>query len=253
MKSIYTLLLAVIIYTVNPITIYAQCTPGDESTCPDPENNGEVCPAVLPNGIIGTAYNQQFTIITPQEYEYGGNSIPLHHIQIKDVANLPPNISWETNAADSIFMSGTYYCVLLTGTCDETGTFPLKIVVDAYIDIPIIGITKIPNIVDSTSISMKVTWDPDGIDSYQESTLAINLWPNPFQNDIYFELPENDRSEVDVKIYSILGKMLMSKSFSGNMLSKKYHLDISHLHEGTYLLKVNSGDKQVSKLIRKTP
>jgi hypothetical protein len=237
---------------MNPTMNYGQCTPGDETTCPDPENNGEVCPAVLPNGIIGKAYNQQFTIIAPPEYDIEGTIIPLHHIKIVDVKNLPPGITWETNASDSIFMVGTYYCVLLSGICNETGTFPLKIVVDVYIDFfgqPVYA----TQISDSTSISMKVTWDPDGIDSYQESTLAIKLWPNPFQNDIYFELPENDNNLVDVEIYSILGKILMSKSFSGNVNSNKYRLDISHLHEGTYLLKVNSGDKQVSKLIRKTP
>jgi len=251
MKSIFTLLIAAFIFTVNPITINAQCTPGDESTCPDPENNGEVCPAVLPNGIIETSYNQQFTIIAPPEYDIEGNIIPLHHIKIVDVKNLPPGITWETNASDSVFMVGEYYCVLLSGTCNETGTFPLKIVVDVYLDFfgqPVYA----AQITDSTSISMKVTLDPDGIEAYQENSLAIRLGPNPFRNDIYFELPDNDNNAVDVKIYSILGNMLLSKSFSGNVNSEKYHLDVSHLNEGMYLLKVNSGNKQVSKLIRKT-
>jgi hypothetical protein len=251
MKSIFTLLIAVIIYTVNPITLYAQCTPGDETTCPDPENNGEVCPAVLPNGIIGKEYSQEFTIIAPPEYEIDGNIIPLHHIKIVDVQNLPPDISWETNAADSVFLVGTYYCVALNGMCSETGSFPLKIVVDVYLDFfgqPVYA----TQIADSTSISLKVTWDPDGIEAYQENSLAINIWPNPFQNEISFELPDRSNEPVNVEIYSIIGSRLISKNFAAPVQSNTYRIDGSQLPQGIYLLKVTSGEKKVTKLIRKS-
>ena len=114
MKTISTFIIAILLMSINPATSFAQCTPGDETTCPDPENNGEVCPAVLPNGIIGKEYSQEFTIIAPPEYEIDGNVIPLHHIKIVDVENLPPGITWETNASDSVFMVVTYKCVLLS-------------------------------------------------------------------------------------------------------------------------------------------
>ncbi|MCB2208382.1 MAG: T9SS type A sorting domain-containing protein [Bacteroidetes bacterium] len=251
MKSLFTLLIAALIFAVNPITINAQCTPGDESTCPDPENNGEVCPAVLPNGIIETSYNQQFTIIAPPEYDIEGNIIPLHHIKIVDVKNLPPGITWETNASDSVFMVGEYYCVLLSGTCNETGTFPLKIVVDVYIDFfgqPVYA----AQITDSTSISMKVTWDPDGIEDYQENSLAINIWPNPFQDEFSFELPDKSNEPVNIEIFSIIGSRLISKNFAARVQSNIYRIDGSQLPQGTYLLKVTSDEKKVTKLIRKS-
>lgn len=177
MKSIITLIITVCFFIMNPVINYGQCTPGDETTCPDPENNGEVCPAVLPNGIIGKEYSQEFTIIAPPEYDWNDQIIPLHHLKIVDVTNLPPGITWQTNATDSVFMVGTYYCVLLSGISDETGSFPLKIVVDVYINFlgnPVYA----TQVVDSTSISLKVTWDPDGIEIYQENSLAINVWPN---------------------------------------------------------------------------
>ena len=102
--------LAVMILTTG--VVLAQCTPGDETSCPDPENNGEVCPAELPNGIIGQEYSQEFTIIIPPEYNWEGNVIPIDHIKIMNVGNLPPDITWQTNAEDSIFNPETYYCVL---------------------------------------------------------------------------------------------------------------------------------------------
>ena len=59
MKTISTFIIAIFLIGISPATTIAQCTPGDETSCPDPENNGEVCPAVLPNGIIGKEYKQK--------------------------------------------------------------------------------------------------------------------------------------------------------------------------------------------------
>ncbi len=252
MKTIFTLIISAFLLTMNPAISYGQCTPGDETTCPDTENNGEVCPAVLPNAIIDREYSQEFTIIAPPEYEWNEQIIPLHHLKIVDVTNLPPGVTWQTNASDSIFMVGTYYCVLLSGVSAETGNFPLKIVVDVYVNFlgnPIYA----TQVVDSTSISMKVTWDPDGIESYQENSLVINLWPNPFNNELYFDLPDNENKTVSIQLFSILGNRLLSKSFTDHEYREQYRLDVSHLPNGTYLLKVNSGTKQVSRLVQKTP
>jgi len=251
MKSIITLIITVCFFMMNPELNYGQCTPGDETTCPDPENNGEVCPAVLPNGIIGKEYSQEFTIIAPPEYDWNDQIIPLHHLKIVDVTNLPPGITWQTNATDSVFMVGNYYCVLLSGISDETGSFPLKIVVDVYINFlgnPVYA----TQVVDSTSISLKVTWDPDGIEVYQENSLAINVWPNPFQNEISFELPDKSNEPVNVEIFSIIGSHLISKDFVAPIQSNTYRIDGSQLPQGTYLLKVTSGEKKVTRLIRKS-
>ena len=247
---LYTFLL-LIGFSISSIS-YSQCTPGDENSCPDLENNGEVCPAVLPNGIIGQEYSQEFTIIAPPEYEIESTIIPLHHIKIVDVQNLPSDITWETNASDSVFMVGTYYCVLLSGLCNETGDFPLKIVVDVYIDVfgnPVYA----AQITDSTSISLKVTWDPDGIETYRDDRLDIKLWPNPFKDEIFFSLPDNNINPVRVELYSILGNKIINKDFDSKINNDQYRINCSHIPNGTYMLSVISGNKRVSKLIRKTP
>lgn len=249
MKTFTRLVISFFFFMFTTGMIFAQCTPGDENTCPDPENNGEVCPAVLPNGIIGQPYSQEFTIIIPPEYVYMGNTIPIDHIKIMDVGNLPPDITWETNAEDSIFNPDTYYCVLLSGTCAETGEFPLKIVVNAYVDFS--GtIIEISDITDSTSISMKVTWDPNGIQTYRKNQLNIKLWPNPFHDEITFTLPDiNDR--VTVELYSIIGNSLLTKKFEARPTNSKYQIRVPSLPNGTYMLRVTSGKRSVSRLIRK--
>ena len=133
MKSIFTLLIAAFIFTVNPITINANARQEMKAHALTRKTTAKFVLLCSRTGSSETSYNQQFTIIAPPEYDIEGTIIPLHHIKIVDVKNLPPGITWETNASDSVFMVGEYYCVLLSGICNETGTFPLKIVVDVYI------------------------------------------------------------------------------------------------------------------------
>lgn len=250
MKLNITIITIVLSILFSPIFIKAQCTPGNSTTCPDLENNGEVCPAVLPDGITGMDYNEEFTILAPPEYDLMGTVIQLHHIKIADVNNLPPGISWQTNAADSVFNVGTYYCVLLSGESNQVGNYPLHIVVDVYIDLfglPVFA----AQIIDSTSISLNITWDPNGIETQITNDLAINLWPNPFVNDFTFEIAGVGNEIVRTEIYSLLGNKLISNDFNANAIDNKYKIDCSGLPAGTYLIKVISNNKHVSKLIRK--
>ena len=250
MKSKIILIAIILSFLFSSTLINAQCTPGNSTTCPDLENNGEVCPALLPNGIIGQEYSEEFTILAPPEYELLGNIIQLHHIKIVDITKLPPGITWQTNAADSVFNVGTYYCILLSGQSNEVGYYPLHIIVDVYLDFfgtPVFA----AQVTDSTSISLNISWDPNGIEIRSKKDLAINLWPNPTSNDLMFELPDSDNNIVKTEIYSLLGNKLISKDFDGNAIEDKYKIDCSSLPEGTYLIRVIAGNKHVSKLIRK--
>ncbi len=249
MKAYIRLIIPFFILVFTTGITFAQCTPGDENSCPDTENNGEVCPAELPNGIIGQNYNQEFTIIAPPEFNYDGKIIPLHHLKIVNVGSLPPGITWQSNAEDSVFMVGTYYCVLLSGTCSETGDFPLKIIVDVYIDAfgtPVFA----AQVIDSTSISMKVTWDPNGIQTYRKNQLNIRLWPNPFRDQISFTLPDNN-DKVTVELYSIIGNKILIREMEAIPAGDRYHIRLPSVPNGTYMLRVTSGRKSVSQLIRK--
>ncbi len=249
MKLFTRLFSTLILIIFSTGIVLAQCTPGDETTCPDPENNGEVCPAELPNGIIGQEYSQEFTIIIPPEYNWEGNVIPIDHIKIMDVGNLPPDITWQTNAEDSIFNPGTYYCVLLSGTCAETGVFPLHIVLNVYVEV-LGNIVEIEGVTDSTSIAMQVTWDPNGIRTYRKNQLNINIWPNPFRDEISFSLPDNN-DRVKVELYSIIGNNLLTREFEAIPAGSTYRFKVPSLPDGTYLIRVSSRNKSVSRLIRK--
>ncbi|MDX1285096.1 MAG: hypothetical protein R3182_08795, partial [Draconibacterium sp.] len=46
---------------------YSQCTPLDSTSCPDPEENGQICPNILDTVIVGSEYMQEVTILPPSK------------------------------------------------------------------------------------------------------------------------------------------------------------------------------------------
>jgi hypothetical protein len=227
---------------------FAQCIPGDSTTCPDPEGNGEVCPAVLPPIYIQADYEQQFTVLAPPELDTLGSVITLHHITLLDVLNLPEGIEWQSNALNNEFFVGTYYCVLLSGVTNAApGNYPIKIVVDIYASVAGTPV-KLGTTVDSTSLSVEVTWNPNSIfeNSYGQENLKI--WPVPFQNEVNVQLKSFSGGKVQVEMYNLLGGMVFQQELEPDYAGK-FFINTSLLKQGSYLLSISYGGSRFSKMI----
>lgn len=149
------LLFSVVALVFGVTQLIAQCTPQNATTCPDPENNGQICPDSLAPGFVGVPYSQTVTILPPPSVNYGGNPIPMNKIVIQQISNLSPGITWVSNQPNNSFPAGVYSCILLSGTPTQTGVYPLKITVDAYITFmgqPVLAATQ----TDSTSVIMTI-------------------------------------------------------------------------------------------------
>jgi alkaline phosphatase D len=78
-----------------------------------------------------------------------------------------------------------------------------------------------------------------GIDS---SPIVLSVYPNPSEEYLSVQMQNQIAGVVTISVFSIEGKMLISKSYKvdeGNL--EKYHLDITQLANGPYLLKVSDG------------
>lgn len=242
MKKIIIALFAGLFFLFLNNNSFAQCTPEDETTCPDPENNGEICPDTLPDLTQGIFYSETVTILPPPETEITpGTMYPLHHIQIMDIQNLPQGITWISNDPDTVFMVGTYYCILLDGTPTDTGTYFLKIVVDAYIpgisgsDPVFLGTT-----IDSTSVFLTVLEGQGIIIEPEYGDLSfISAIPNPFSGttDIKFFIKE--KSEIEFLVYNLIGEQIHRQSFFVSAGENSIHYDGSELPKGMYLFSVS--------------
>lgn len=159
MKQIFTLV--VLFFTALQVS-QAQCTP-DAAGCPDVGNPGEICPAILPSGVQGEPYSQTITILPPASATVGGLPVTLFQVELLSVTNLPAGLSYESNQASNIFLSNNYYCVLLSGTPLDTGTFPLKITVMPYLNVFGVPVSTFTEVVDSTSVTMQILPQGNGI------------------------------------------------------------------------------------------
>lgn len=253
MKKLYTLILFLLFGFLSAGTCNAQCTPGDSLSCPDPENNGEVCPELLPNAMVNQTYQQEFTILAPPAYHDSATSITidLHHIKLLDVGNLPPGITWVSNTDDSVFMVGTYYCVLMEGTPSVTGEYPLEIQVEVYINFfgtPILADT----IVDSTSLAISVI-EESGLFEYGVSPIQnLEIFPNPFSSSVEFLFFLTEPEEITLEIYNLLGKRIYSETITAQLGENNLDFDGTQLNPGIYFCSFSDSRNVVSKRIIKT-
>ncbi len=222
---------------------HAQCTPLSAEECPDPENNGEVCPDSLAHGYLNLLYSQVATILAPLS---DTNGIPIHHLTLQSVDNLPPGLTFQTNAANNEFLAGNYYCILMEGTPQEAGTFDLKIIVDIYINffgVPVYALT----VTDSTSLAIQII-DNTGVP--EDGSLAVTEnFPNPFNSWTSFRLQSGDAGPAGFSMYDLQGRRLAFESFRLVPGEQFYHFNGEHLPPGTYVYTITAGSYAVRGLI----
>ncbi|MCX6234508.1 MAG: T9SS type A sorting domain-containing protein [Bacteroidetes bacterium] len=234
---------------------FPQCTPMDSIACPDPENNGEVCPETLPGGIAGIAYESVATILPPPEVEFQpGVFIPLHHIKLTDVQNLPPGITYQSDSPDNIFLVGTYYCILLSGVPTVAGNYVLKIIVDIWAE----GIGGgepiwIAQQTDSTSLSIKIIWDPNAIDEPNDDSFHLDgCKPNPFIDRTRISFYSPDPAELSFDIYDLLGQIMYHQVFPAIRGENFIDLNGGRLPAGLYYYSISGAEKKLTKILIKT-
>lgn len=227
----------------------SQCTPGDSISCPDPENNGQICPDTIAPAYKGLDYKQEITFLAPSRIDTLSLSIDIHHITLVSIDGLPEGIDWETNAENDEFFPEIYYCILFAGNTNvDSGFYPITIVIDVYtlfLGEPV----KVVQIEDSTSLSMRVLNEPSAIGE-QADKMVSRIWPNPFENE--FSLEMNGLSGlVEVELINILGERVHKQVYNSPGGLYQVKVDASFLPEGIYFVRLINGDRRRSYMVSK--
>lgn len=70
------------------------------------------------------------------------------------------------------------------------------------------------------------------------------MHPNPIKgNRLYFET----NKDLDIKIYDILGKLIIDKS----VISNNNFIDISNIKKGIYLVRISNNNQSITKKLIK--
>jgi hypothetical protein len=236
-------LLTILSVAFLSLNMYSQCTPLSPAECPDPENNGQICPDTLPDAYLNQPYSEVITLLVPLADTTG---IPLHHLTLVTVDNLPSGITWISNSPDSVFMAGNYYCILLEGSPTVADTFWLHIVLDVYVNFfgqPVYATT----ITDSTSVFMTVT-DNTGIKEEENISIA-GSYPNPFISWTSTKFFSKETAEVTLQVYNLLGELLEERRMTARPGENYFHYNGETLSPGTYCFVLRTGNSVQSRLM----
>lgn len=239
-QKIYAILI-LISFNLLAFNGFSQCEPMTPEQCPDPENNGQICPDTLDMAYLNQFYSVTATIKPPVNYYLPPDStlISLHHVKLTEVGNLPPGLTWQSNSPDSIFVAGEYYCVQMEGTPDSAGVFPLKITVDVYV--LVFGVpVKAATVTDSTSLFITVI-DNSGIHETSQSELTVRQnVPNPFHNITTVEYILERPAIIEFEVYTMQGKRVHYEKLNSLKGINSLTFDGRYLSPGTYFYKLKS-------------
>jgi hypothetical protein len=248
MKNLIFHACLIIMVIISTQTLYAQCEP-DTINCKDVLLPGEICPLILPEGIVNKPYEKVFTVIPPNQatIEYG--TVDIVKIVIDTVGNLPPGFNYQTNS--DTFYVDTAYCILLSGIPTTPGTYDLYIRVIPYIYSIAFGVFEGPPVVDDTSLSVTIR-EPSGIDEFSGKEFVIfEASPNPFRNSTRIGFYSNNPYPVELKFYNLLGQLIYSEKIFGVKGKNYFDFDGRLLQSGTYLYNISGNGTSITKKIVK--
>lgn len=249
MKHFILYIVTILVLIVNPRLSFSQCQP-DTVNCKDVLLPGEICPLILPEGIVNEAYEEVFTVIPPYKatFEYG--TIDIVKIIIDTVGNLPPGLNYQTNS--DTFYIDTAYCVLLSGTPKTPGIYDLYIRVIPFLYSPLLKIViPGPAVVDDTSLTIIIR-DPSGIDEFRGKTFAaLEAIPNPFETTTRIGFYTHTQGQFELTIYNLLGQLTYSEDITGVPGRNYFNFKGIEMKPGTYLYNISgNGNSITKKLIR---
>jgi hypothetical protein len=85
--------------------------------------------------------------------------------------------------------------------------------------------------------------NPNGTDA-DESNDALTIWPNPTDGAVDIRLNFSEKYIYQVSVVNLLGETVLTKDVESIPGLNELHLDLSHLSEGTYFIKIESPEFQ---------
>ena len=240
--------IAVSLLILLPRISFSQCQP-DTVNCKDVLLPGEICPMILPDGIVNEVYEEIFTIIPPDTFIFQDIPIQIVKIVIVNVGNLPSGLNYQTNS-DTFYVDKAY-CVLLSGTPVITGVYNLHIKVIPFVYSSIFGVTPFPAIEDSTSLSITIR-EPSSIDEFRGKKFSdLEAFPNPFEATTRIGFYTSGEGSFELQVYNLLGQLSYHENITGIPGKNYFNFNGADLKPGTFLYNISgNGNTVTKKLIR---
>ncbi len=220
----------------------------DTINCKDIGEPGEICPDSLPAAMEGVPYDEIITIITPASFSFGELSAEIVKIELDTILNLPPGIVFSSEYRE--FFPDSVYCVSLSGTPTDSGTYYLGITVTPTIKIAGI-ITKLDPMTDDTSVYIRVEHPSASGLIVDNGFSLIASYPNPFQVNTRVGFNLNTPDEIELVVFNMVGRRIYHEKMLGSPGKNYFKFTGEELPSGIYLYSVVRGKKVLNgKLVK---
>lgn len=249
----------------------AVCTP--DITCVPTDSTFGICPdsaTGIPSGIINQAYTVTMSIKLPATSIVLGQTVTLSHLALTEVlvdtstsgtpayvdlsiiglnylgngSNTP---SGGATGIGSYTMTKFCYwdapgasCVIVSGTPTKAGDFPIRIKSKARGVVS--GFGTWANATENNNYILHVVDPAAGIESLNLSKfdVAQNI-PNPFSTKSEIVFTSVNNSDVEFKVYDMLGAVVYSSNFKSVKGINTISLDANSFAPGVYMYSVKNG------------
>ncbi|MDQ3048524.1 MAG: T9SS type A sorting domain-containing protein [Bacteroidota bacterium] len=237
---------AVLIAAVTIQSTAQTCTP-DVSCIPSGQTYG-ICPdsaTGMAPGVVGVPYSEVMSMMVPPDgTDFGYPTATITTIDIISVDNLAPGLSYTCTPAGCSFPGNTNGCILITGT--PTMVWDSMIRVNAIAYATIFGVPV--NLPQTNEQYRSVVTGPASVDDLKMNEFDVDQnSPNPFtaKSDIRFSSLNN--TEVEFKVYNLLGAVVYSNKFKAEKGLNTITIQANSFAPGVYVYSVKNGEKTITK------
>jgi len=235
----------------------------DHGICPDSATN-------IPAGTVNQAYTVTMSILTPPTTLYNGVSVNLSHLALTDVqVQIAGTYVPLSNLGLTYLGSGTntpsggvagpggitmtkycYWdapsssCVLVSGTPNAVGDFPIRIISQARAVILGQGTWAAAPINDDYHLVVGST----GIVSLDLTKFDVDQnVPNPFNEKSEIHFSSVNSNDVEFKVYNMLGSVVYNSNLKSVKGLNTITMEANSFSPGVYMYSIKNGDNTITK------
>ncbi len=228
----------------------AQCTPDPQFTIagiyPDSATG-------LPNAMVGQAYNEVITIISPVDTStviLGQTiSVTIQTIELTSVTGLPPSFSYDCATTNCIFAGGSSSCAVLTSagpTSAEIGSHQVIMNTTTTVDAGLFGIQTQNDVVDYYYIN--VSNATSVINRFNDFTFELkDVYPNPVNSNAKIQFISGSSANVVFSVFNYLGEKIEERNIAASRGVNDIEISAKDYANGMYLYSINNGIQVVSR------
>lgn len=246
MKKTLLSLFTVTVSLISASSIAQVCTP-NTSCIPAGQTYG-ICPdsaTGMAQGTVGVPYTQVMSMKVPADgTDFGYPGVPITSITITSVDSLAPGLTYQCAPSSCSFPGNSQGCILISGT--PTTVWNKQVIVNATATANLFGSpVSIPQ---SNTQYRSIVVSAVGIETLDLTKFEVNQnVPNPFSTKTEISFSSVNNSEVEFKVFNMLGAVVYSKTFKAEKGMNKFEVDGATFSSGIYVYSMKNGDRTITK------